>query len=90
MINHKAIRALYPQVVTIDESTGSFDENGNLVEIDMDAVDAWVDPDAHKHKRFAEYPSIHEQLDMLYHDKINNTNTWQTAIEAVKNKYPKG
>lgn len=40
-------------------------------------------------KRAIEYPSIGDQLDMLYHDKINNTNTWQTAIEAVKTKYPK-
>lgn len=39
--------------------------------------------------RAEEYPSIADQLDMLYHDKINNTNTWLDAIQAVKNKYPK-
>jgi len=39
-MSHKAIRALYPNVVTIDDSTGSFDQNGNLVEIDLVAVNA--------------------------------------------------
>ena len=36
------------------------------------------------------YPSIQEQLDLQYWDKINNTNNWEQAINAVKNKYPKG
>jgi hypothetical protein len=36
------------------------------------------------------YPSIQEQLDMQYWDKINGTNNWQNAINAVKAQYPKG
>jgi hypothetical protein len=39
--------------------------------------------------RAKEYPSIQEQLDMQYWDKINGTNNWQDAINAVKAKYPK-
>ena len=35
------------------------------------------------------YPTIQEQLDMQYWDKINGTNNWQDAINAVKTKYPK-
>ena len=35
------------------------------------------------------YPSIQEQLDLQYWDKINNTNKWEEAINAVKTKYPK-
>ena len=35
------------------------------------------------------YPTIQEQLDMQYWDKINGTNNWQDAINAVKAKYPK-
>jgi hypothetical protein len=35
------------------------------------------------------YPTIEEQLDMQYWDKINGTNKWQDAINAVKAKYPK-
>jgi hypothetical protein len=36
------------------------------------------------------YPSIQEQLDLIYWDKVNNTNNWQNAINAVKAEYPKG
>jgi hypothetical protein len=35
------------------------------------------------------YPFIADQLDMLYWDKVNNTNNWESAIQEVKNKYPK-
>ena len=35
------------------------------------------------------YPRIQDQLDMLYWDKINGTDTWQQAIDAVKTQYPK-
>ena len=35
------------------------------------------------------YPRMQDQLDMLYWDKVNGTNTWQQAIEAVKTQYPK-
>ncbi len=39
--------------------------------------------------RSKDYTSIQEQLDMQYWDKINGTNKWQQAINAVKQKYPK-
>ena len=37
-------------------------------------------------KRSAEYPSIGEQLDDIYHNGIDG---WKTTIKAVKDKYPK-
>ena len=40
-------------------------------------------------KRQAEYPSIGDQLDMIYWDKVNNTNLWQEKISEIKTKYPK-
>ncbi len=39
--------------------------------------------------RAVNYPSLADQLDMQYWDKINGTNKWQQAINAVKQKYPK-
>ena len=39
--------------------------------------------------RVAEYPAIGDQLDMIYWDKINNTNKWVETITEIKNKYPK-
>lgn len=40
-------------------------------------------------KRSAEYPSITDQLDMIYWDKVNNTNLWQAKIAEIKARYPK-
>ena len=40
-------------------------------------------------KRLEEYPSIGDQLDMIYWDKINGTNLWQEKIAEIKAKYPK-
>jgi len=40
-------------------------------------------------KRLAEYPSVGDQLDMIYWDKVNNTNLWQEKIAQIKAKYPK-
>lgn len=36
--------------------------------------------------RAAEYPSFADQFDLLYH---GGTDAWKTAIQAVKDKYPK-
>jgi len=85
-MNHKAIYALYPQVVTVDDGTGAFDKDGNQVTVDMAAVNAWVDPNAYKDKRAKAYPSIADQLDLLYHGGMD---TWKAAITAVKEEFPK-
>lgn len=39
--------------------------------------------------RQQEYPSIKEQLDMIYWDSINGTSNWLDKISEIKNKYPK-
>jgi hypothetical protein len=85
-MNHAAIYALYPNVVTVDDGAGAFDTDGNQVEIDMAAVDAWVNPNAYKAQRAQAYPSIADQLDLLYHGGMD---AWREAIEAVKQEYPK-
>ncbi len=85
-MNHNAIYALYPNVVTIDDGTGAFDAQNNKVEIDMDAGNAWVDPNAYKAKRAAKYPSFADQFDLLYHGGMD---AWKAAIDAVKQEYPK-
>jgi len=86
-MNHKAIYALYSNVVCVDDTAGAMDKDGNKVEIDLAAVAAWVDPDAYKYQRAAEYPSIVDQLDLMYHGGMD---AWKAAIQAVKDKYPKG
>ena len=87
-MNHKAIYALYPQVVTVDDGTGAFDAQGNKVEINMATVNAWVDPDTYKYNRVKEYPSIGDQLDALW--KGGDAAAEMLAkVQAVKTKYPK-
>lgn len=39
--------------------------------------------------RLAEYPSIEDQLDMIYWDRVNNTNVWENTITRIKKHYPK-
>ena len=85
-MNHKAIYKLYPQVVTVDDTAGAFDAQGNKVEVDINAVNAWVDPDTYKYQRAKEYPSIVDQLDTLYHSGLD---AWKAEIKTVKDKYPK-
>ena len=87
-MNHKAIRALYSQVVIIDDTEGAFDAQGNKVTIDESLVNAWVDPDTYKYNRVAEYPSIGDQLDALW--KGGDAAAEMLAkVQAVKTKYPK-
>ena len=40
-------------------------------------------------QRQKEYPLVVDQLDMIYWDKVNNTNFWQQKIAEIKAKYPK-
>jgi len=42
---------------------------------------------AYVDKRSAEYPSIKDQLDDLYHNGIDG---WKASIKIIKDKYPKG
>ena len=86
MINHKAIYALNPSVATI-RGEDAFDKDNNPVVYDRAAAEAWVDPEAYKEQRAAEYPSTADQFDLLYHGGFD---AWKAAIDAVKNKYPKG
>ncbi len=88
---HKAIRAIHNNAVTINgnnkDDTVAVDNSGNTITIDWTQVEAWTDPNEYQYKRVAEYPSIKDQLDDLYHNGIDG---WKTTIKAVKDKYPKG
>ena len=89
-MNHKAIRALYSNVVSIDDGAGAFDAEGNKVTIDMVAVNAWIDPEAYKSKRQAEYPSIIDYIDGVVKGNQTQIDKYIADCQAVKAKYPKG
>jgi hypothetical protein len=89
-MNHKAIYALYQQVVTVDDGTGAFDAQGNQVEIDLELVNAWQDPEAYKYQRAAEYPDFKDYLDGIVKGDTAQVQAYIDACNAVKAKYPKG
>ena len=85
-MNHTAIYAIYPQVVSISDDMGAFDIAGNKVDVDEATVAAWVNPNAYKEQRAKAYPSMADQLDLLYHGGMD---AWKAAITAVKEEFPK-
>lgn len=95
-MKHEAIRNLYPSVVTIDDTAGVFDAQGNPVSVDEAAVatevarlQAAYDAKAYARKRAVEYPAIGDQLDALFHAGVFPAEM-ADKIQAIKNKYPKG
>ena len=85
-MNHKAIYALYPTVVSIDDNLGAFDKDGNTVDINLNLVNSWTDPEEYKYLRAKDYPSFADQFDIIFHQGLD---AWKAQIQDVKNKYPK-
>jgi len=89
----QAIRKAYSNASLIDEEKGVFDVSGNKIITEQSKIDAArVELDAdyakvkYKDDRKAEYPSVVDQLDDIYHNGID---AWKATIKATKDKYPK-
>jgi len=87
MTKHEAIYKLHSNVVNI-RGDEAFDADGNAVAYDEAAVQAEMDATAYIAKRMAEYPSIGDQLDALFHAGVFASDM-AAKIQAVKDKYPK-
>ena len=103
--DHDAIYKAYPNVVTIDDSTGAFDASGNLITIvqsNVDAARVELNKLNYKSERVigsattSGYPPLQEQLDQLYHDMKDGklgvgatTGSWYVGITSVKTSFPK-
>ena len=67
---------------------------GNATPLDNAAIQAELDrlqaleDNCHEPRRNS-YPSILDQLDMMYKDEVNGTTTWKDAIAKVKSDFPK-
>jgi len=59
------------------------------IEAKMVEVQAEYDANQYQRDRATAYPSIQEQLDMQYWDKVNGTTNWEDAIAKVKLDNPK-
>ena len=94
MINAIAVHALYTNVISTTgnerDTFVAFDVNNNPVEIDFNLVDAWVDPEAYKYKRQAEYPDFKDYLDGVVKGDQVQIDKYIADCLAVKAKYPKG
>ena len=92
-LDHQAIRKAYPDAVTIFDETGAFDKDGKSVTLEqskIDAARATIDAEyaalEYSRNRAAEYPSVVDQLDLIYHSGID---AWKAKIKETKDKYPK-
>ena len=85
MNKHEAIYATHSNVAVI-RGDDAFDADGNPVSYDEATVQAYIDANAYKEKRAKAYPSIADQLDILYHSGFD---AWKSAIQAVKEEFPK-
>jgi len=104
-LDHQAIYKAYAgTVVSIDDSVGAFDKDGNSVTLEQSKIDTArteLNTAAATIKYQTDrttdgettYASIGDQLDMLYKDivegKLDTTGTWATHIKAVKEANPK-
>lgn len=59
------------------------------VETEIERLQQNAAINTHRAERRKEYPSIQEQLDMIYWDNINGTDNWKSMITSIKEKYPK-
>jgi len=94
----KAIKAINPNAEvfvgghSLDEITwhnGTTPISKADIEAKMVEVQAEYDANQYQRDRATAYPTIQEQLDMQYWDKVNGTTNWQTAIAKVKADNPK-
>ena len=92
-LDHEAIRKAYPDAAMIDDGIGAFKIDGTkitLVQSDIDAARATLDAEyaalEYSRNRAAEYPSVVDQLDLIYHSGID---AWKAKIKETKDKYPK-
>ncbi len=92
----KAIQKINPTAevsVSEDDINTITWENGTTpipkADIKAKMVEVQADYDAKQYQRDRVYPSIQDQLDMQYWDKVNDTTTWKDAVAKVKLDNPK-
>ena len=84
----QAIIKLYPKVVTVCGDI-AYDAEGNEVDYDKAAVEAYAKSQEYITKRQAEYPPITDYLDGIVKGDQAQVQAYIDACNAVKAKYPK-
>ena len=94
-LDHFAVYKAYAGVVRriCDDENAAYDIDDNKIELDQSKIDAArttinseLAATKYQKDRAAEYPSIEDQLDNIYHNGID---VWKATIKTIKDKYPK-
>lgn len=88
MTKHEAIYKLNPNVVRIGGDV-AYDKDGNEVQYDKAAVEAYAKSQEYKAKRAAEYPPFTDYLDGIVKGDQAQIDAYIAACQAVKDRYPK-
>ena len=83
MPRYKLLNGIRVQFTAEEEAQRDIEEAQALEE------KAENDANEYQRERATAYPSIQEQLDMQYWDKVNGTTNWEDAIAKVKLDNPK-
>ena len=89
MLDHDAIRKAYPDALVINDGTGIFDKDGKFITVEQSKIDAArieLSKLDYQWKRADEYPSVVDQLDLIFHSGID---AWKAKIKETKDKFPK-
>jgi len=84
----QALLILYPNVARTVEDK-AFDADGNAINYDKSAIEAYVNAHAYIAKRQAEYPSFIDYLDGVVKGDQAQIDKYVADCQAVKAKYPK-
>ena len=93
-LDHEAIYKAYAgTVVSVDDKAGAFDKDGKSVNLDQSKIDtarstldAEYNAQEYARNRAKEYPTVVDQLDLIYHSGLD---AWKAKIKETKDKYPK-
>jgi len=98
-LDHQAIRKAYPNVVTINDSTGAFTEDGTKVELVQskinearETLDAEAAAIAYQSVRQPLYPPLGDFADAMYWNSKGDSSkltAYYAACEKVKADNPK-
>lgn len=96
-MNHEAIRRVYPNAITIDDTAGAFDADGNPIAIDQALVDAaavtvaaeqaQVQAERNRSKAYA------TEADPLFFKAQRGEATmdeWNAKVAEIRARYPYG
>ena len=78
---------VYENLIIHDESKDK--PTNKFLEDELKKQQNAYDAQAYARSRANAFPSLQEQLDMQYWDKVNGTNKWQEAVAKVKSDNPK-